>query len=180
MIAEKVAKINEKILEQISYLQIPQSNPPTQQELSNLWKVETKGLVKFVKDMDNFDRMTSESQGDFIVRDDNLDLQICHIESDWKPHRKTSFEASGQTSFDVSIVLCAITTKATAKNLILKAFENVGTILIDTINTNSKEVIEKYWIGKLKNWGQNPYYTAFAIKYKIKVPYIEVDYSQVN
>lgn len=180
MIAEKANEINAKILEQISYLQIPQSNPPTTQELASLWKVDCKGLVKFVKDMDNIERVFEESEGNFLTRDDYFDLQVCHIESDWKPHRRTSYEASGQTSYDVNVVLCAITTKENAKNLILKAFEEVGTVVIESINTNSKEVIEKYWIGKLKGWGQNPGYTAFAIKYQVKVPYIAVDYSQVN
>lgn len=177
MIAEKVAQINEKILEQISYLQIPQSNPPTQQELENLWKVEVKGVCDFVRDMNNQDRVMDN---DFITRDDYFDLQVMHLEDEWKPNRNIAFKETSQTSYDVTMIMTCITTKSSAKMLIVKAFENVGEIKIDSINTDRTQVLEKYWIGRMKNCGQNPDYTAFAIKYKIKVPYIEIDYSQVN
>jgi hypothetical protein len=138
-----------------------------------VWRVQLNELGKLVWSTEDKNRYMHDQDRSFIVREDEFDLQTCHLV---ERVRKQKVESG--INVPVYTVECSwlgVGTTLTAGLLAMSVFEDLEhyNISASDLNTNTEQILSAYWGIDRDTFGQNPQYNAFRISYSYTLPTLD-------
>ncbi|MFC0183374.1 hypothetical protein SAMN04515674_105326 [Pseudarcicella hirudinis] len=133
------------------------------------WNVQANGLLKFVWNSADKQNMLRLDSGDWLVRDDNFDLQFCHLIESGIANNETDFQAEKRVHLEKSCILVGVCKTKLFEEQVIRVFQNIENTQVESFSTSTQELLRKYWIvdSRTSSLGFNDW--AFAIKYKMIV-----------
>lgn len=139
----------------------------------DVWRVQLNGLGKLVYSSPDKALRMHDQNNEWIVRDDNFDLQVCHLVD---RIRKTKVEFGINVPvYTVECSLLGVGTTLTAGLLAMSAFEELEYMNISAsdLDNNTERILSAYWGIDRNAFGQNPEYNAFRIAYSYTMPALD-------
>lgn len=141
----------------------------------DIWKYHFSGLGKMVWHENDSIRRIHDQKDEFIVRDDDFDLQTCHLID---RIRKT--KADQLVNVPIYTVECSwvgVGTKLASGLMAMSVFEQLEWLGIyaSDLDNNTERILSSYWGIDRDKFGQNPEYHAWRISYNYTLPVLDRD-----
>lgn len=139
----------------------------------DLWKVQLNGLGKLVWSSADSIRYMHDQGRSFIVREDQYDLQMCHL-VDRIRKQKVEFGINVPV-YTVECSWLGVGFPKTAGLLAMSVFEELesNNISASDFDNNTERILTSYWGINQQKFGHNPEYNAFRISYSYTLPTLD-------
>jgi len=140
-----------------------------------VWSYELNRLGKLVWSEQDSNRFMHDQDKSFIVREDRIDLQTCHLV---ERIRKVKADAAFNVSvYTVECSWIGVSTKLTAGLLAMSVFQDLEYLGISAsdFNNNTEQILTAYWGIDRQKFGLNPEYNAWRISYNYTLPTLDRD-----
>jgi hypothetical protein len=136
----------------------------------DVWRVQLNDLGKLVWSDADKNRFMHDQANSFIVREDEFDLQTCHLV---ERIRKQKVESGiNNAVYTVECSWLGIGATLTAGLLAMSIFEQLESYNISAsdFNNNTEQILSAYWGINRDTFGQNPQWNAWRISYSYTLP----------
>lgn len=139
-----------------------------------IWKSELHRLGKLVWSGGDSTRFMHDQNESFIVRDDRITLQACHLID---RVRKTKADISNVPVYTFECSWIGISTSISAGLLAMYVFEELEWmgITASDFDNNTERILSSYWGIDRQKFGHNPEYNAWRISYNYTLPNLDRD-----
>lgn len=131
------------------------------------WTTKQHGVCRVQYDQNHGGYLLHDEQGNKVTIDNSFDVQLIHVNNSVAPTNVSSYGSYTGSSYLYVDKLIVLTTKNTALERVLKAFENVPNVQFRGTVTDTELVLRnemKINIGKDKNYP--PEYKAYLFNYQ--------------
>lgn len=141
---------------------------------NQVWTSEMNTLGKLVWSTEDPNRYMHDQDKSFIVREDRIDLQTCHLID---RVRKTKADISNVPIYTIECSWIGVSTKLTAGLLAMSIFEELESLNIyaSDFDNNTERILASYWGIDRDKFGHNPEYNAWRISYNYTLPALDRD-----
>lgn len=138
-----------------------------------VWKCQLNGLGKLVWSTSDSVRYMHDQGRSFIVREDQYDLQMCHL-VDRIRKQKVEFGINVPV-YTVECSWLGVGFPKTAGLLAMSVFEELESYNISAtdFDNNTERILSSYWGINQEKFGHNPEYNAFRISYSYTLPSLD-------
>ncbi|MCF2487457.1 hypothetical protein [Dyadobacter sp. CY347] len=136
----------------------------------SVWRHQLNGLGKLVWSTADSVRYMHDQDRSFIVREDQYDLQMCHL-VDRIRKQKIEFGINVPV-YTVECSWLGVGFPKTAGMLAMSVFEQLesNNISATDFDNNTERILSSYWGVNQEKFGHNPEYNAFRISYSYTLP----------
>jgi len=141
----------------------------------SVWSTEFFGLGKLVWSEENSTRFMHDQDKSFIVREDRIDLQTCHLID--RVRKAKADDAFNVAVYTVECSWIGVSTKLTAGLLAMSVFQEIEYLGITAsdFDNNTERILSSYWGIDRQKFGQSPEYNAWRISYSYTLPNLDRD-----